>query len=120
MNTEDPIDAVAGSISDGDRVDWELAESSATDGTDKASIEALRDIERVARGFHVLQTSSHPRDVSGDGATPPSGQLGPAQWGDLTVLELARAGANGEVWRAWDRWLEREVALKFLQVKDSE
>ncbi|HET9326088.1 MAG TPA: protein kinase [Candidatus Eisenbacteria bacterium] len=122
MSADDPVDAVTGSISDGDRVNWELAESSAADESDKASIDALRDIERVARGYRMLHASSRVHGGSGDGAdgAESRGRLTPAQWGDLTVLELARAGANGEVWRAWDRWLQREVALKFLQVKDSE
>ena len=57
MSADDPIDDVAGSISDGDPVDWELAESSTTDEQDQASLQALRDIERVALGYRVLHES---------------------------------------------------------------
>jgi Tol biopolymer transport system component len=32
----------------------------------------------------------------------------------LRLLERAGAGASGEIWRAWDPSLQREVALKFL------
>ncbi len=38
----------------------------------------------------------------------------PRTWGHFTLLELVGAGANGEVWRAWDALLHRDVAVKFL------
>ncbi len=34
------------------------------------------------------------------------------RWGELEVLTRLGGGATGEVWRAWDPSLEREVALK--------
>ncbi len=39
------------------------------------------------------------------------------RWGPFTLLELVGAGATGEVWRAWDASLQRDVAIKFLQAK---
>ena len=38
----------------------------------------------------------------------------PRNWGHFTLLELVGTGANGEVWRAWDALLHRDVAVKFL------
>ena len=119
----DPIDAVTGSISDGDPVDWALAESGTRDKKEQASLQALREVERIAYGYRVLHQSAAPGTAEpGDAARGEPGDAARAkpramQWGDLTVLELARAGASGEVWRAWDPWLQREVALKFLQVR---
>src|SRR5262245_12172665 len=114
MSVDDPLDAVTGSISDGDPVDWEATQSSASDAEKQASLRALRDVERVARGYRVLHGDDpERRRVAGNGGTLRA--IGPTQWGDLTILELARAGTSGEVWRAWDQWLQREVALKFLQ-----
>lgn len=50
------------------------------------------------------------------GSPGTSGTGSPIQrWGDLVLLERIGAGARGEVWRAWDPSLQREVALKFLQ-----
>src|SRR5262249_25345493 len=116
MSGDDPLDDLTGSISDGDAVDWELVESSVTDEEELATVRGLRDVERVARGYRALQASP-PLHSPGAGEMngAPGGQ-GRAEWGDLTILELARSGASGEVWRAWDPWLQRQVALKFLQV----
>jgi serine/threonine protein kinase/tetratricopeptide (TPR) repeat protein len=42
------------------------------------------------------------------------------RWGHLVLLEKVGAGAFGEVYRAWDTKLEREVALKLLEAHGCE
>src|SRR5215831_1721839 len=116
MSADDPIDEVTGSISDGDPVDWQLAESTATDERELASLHALRDVERVVLGYRILHESPGAGLAGDEESASARGKLGQRQWGELTVLELVRMGASGEVWRAWDPWLQREVALKFLQL----
>ncbi len=39
----------------------------------------------------------------------------PARWGEFALLERLGTGTFGEVWRAWDPALRREVAVKFLR-----
>jgi serine/threonine-protein kinase len=50
-------------------------------------------------------------------AAPP--ETAPELWGHLRIAEKVGAGAFGEVYRAWDTRLDREVALKLLARDDS-
>jgi hypothetical protein len=114
MSGDDRLDSLAGSVSDGQPVDWTLAASDAKE-SERASIRALQEVERIAEFNRFLQRSPGPID-GGDqpGDAPPL-----QRWGDLTLLEPIGAGANGLVWRAWDSKLRREVALKFLSSEES-
>src|SRR5205085_1899440 len=90
----------------GQRADWELLESS--DGLDASTRGALKDLERMASFNRDLQRAGAP-----DAAVEQAGAA-PERWGHLMLLEPVGAGAQGEVWRAWDATLQRQVALKFL------
>jgi serine/threonine-protein kinase len=93
-----------------DRADWELLES--TGDLDSSTRRSLKDLERIAAFSRELQ-----RMAPGDSPTeaPPAFIAPPFErWRDLTLLEPIGAGAWGEVWRAYDVTLQRQVALKFL------
>lgn len=92
----------AGDVADETPVDWEArgAETPRLAST----FERLREIEAL-RNAHVRLLRDEP--------SPPA-LFG---WGPLRVLERLGDGSYGEVFRAWDASLQREVALKLRRAE---
>jgi eukaryotic-like serine/threonine-protein kinase len=101
MNTDPDTELlkIAKAVSDAEAVDWD--EASGAHPALTPTLTGLRQLEAVANAFR-----SAPPD-----ATDPDAD-GLRVWGRLDVLELIGAGAFGEVYRARDPLLDREVALK--------
>lgn len=103
--TDDPtLDALAESVASRERVDWERVAQHAADADARSEVLALRDVARLADFHHTLQAEAAPGAAA---------ELG--RWGDLMLLEHVASGAAGDVYRAWDAALQREVALKLLK-----
>ena len=103
------LDALAGSVVDGQPVDWTGVESSTTDADELAHIRALGQVAQIAEFNRTLQ-----RSADSPMRAEPGASLEPTRWGDLLLLDQVGAGASGAVWRVWDARLQREVALKLL------
>jgi serine/threonine protein kinase len=116
MSADNPLDPFVEALSNGDPVDWTLAES-ATD-LHGGALRALKDIERIA-GFSRRLQRVDPAKLPMNAPTASVAGNEPERWGDLVLIERIGAGAMGEVWRAWDSTLQRQVALKFLQRSDT-
>jgi serine/threonine protein kinase/tetratricopeptide (TPR) repeat protein len=106
--------SLAESIADGAPIDWVAAEERATAG-DHAVIRQLRILSDVAGLHRSLLPDAVP--------APQSARQAPAQaigtWAHLALIERLGGGTFGEVYRAWDRHLEREVALKLLRMDET-
>jgi eukaryotic-like serine/threonine-protein kinase len=106
-NSAKGFDQLLDSVSEGAPVDWDAAASEAGDDAQRGQVRALREVSRIADFSRAVQRA---RPVGTAGA-----EAGPRRWGELMLLERVGAGVSGEVWRAWDPELEREVALKLLR-----
>jgi predicted ATPase len=113
----DPIDKLVASVLDGQTVDWAGAESNATDEKEHLSLAALQDVSRIAQFNRELQRSGHARASARETAASGVDSSSLFRWGHLEVHELVGRGSYGEVYRATDTHLERQVALKLRRVE---
>jgi serine/threonine protein kinase/tetratricopeptide (TPR) repeat protein len=107
------LQRVAESVGDGAPIEWDAIEAEASD-EQRPIIRQLRVLESLAHLHRTLpaeradQPSARAIDRSVD--APAIGN-----WGHLELVERLGGGTFGEVYRAWDRQLERDVALKVLR-----
>jgi Tol biopolymer transport system component len=106
---------LAAAIADGRTVDWKV--SRARHGRDASHITGLSLIAAIERLYAGAQVPSDPVAIDDkiDGASEPGRATDPLTWGPLAVIRKIGSGTFGDVYLAYERRLDREVALKLLR-----
>ena len=106
---EDGVALVASAILDGTPIDWADIEAGVSE-EERQLLEELRLLSTVAAiQRHVPPLDGEPPDLRDSG--------GMQYWGRLRLIERVGGGSFGDVYRAWDPRLHREVALKLMPVE---
>jgi serine/threonine protein kinase/Tol biopolymer transport system component len=104
MKPPPSIEELVHAICEGTPVDWLALDASGSD-TFRSQLNALKLVAGIAE---VHRT---PGEAGPDRAALET----PLKWAHLDVLEPIASGSFGDVFRAWDPQLDREVALKLLR-----
>src|SRR5579862_3835061 len=113
---DESLIVLAAAVADGVPIDWMSATQSLGTAEERALLDGLKLVADVtsARGV-VLPPPPDPTRVD----TPPDATLPLEHWGPLRIIERVGRGTFGDVYRAWDTRLDREVALKILRRPES-
>jgi hypothetical protein len=95
------IDDALCAIADGTPVAWRELEETATNSAELESLHLLDDIATAFRADEAAEPAAQ-RNVQ-------------FRWGGLEVENLLGEGSYGQVYRAFDPWLGRHVALKLFR-----
>jgi TolB-like protein/tRNA A-37 threonylcarbamoyl transferase component Bud32/Flp pilus assembly protein TadD len=111
---------LATALVDGTPVDWQGAEQAAATKSERALVAKLRLIaavaqERINPSCGSRGTSAQEGEAADECLILSSDSAPVAEWGPLRIIEQIGRGAFGNVYRAWDPRLEREVAVKILR-----
>jgi len=102
----DAVQQALDAVADSADPNWAALEADLSDEQTLSTLHTLREIAAIARA-HAAPTR-------------PALPSLPFTWGPLEARHYLARGAHGDVYRAWDPRLEREVALKLLRADEAD
>jgi len=108
MPDESRLADLAGAVADGLGIDWGSASDSAATEDERELVASFQGLAAIG-GFFANLTSEPARLRRERPRLEPG-----AEWGPLRVIGHVGRGRFGDVYRAWDPALAREVALKLI------
>ena len=108
MDKDSRLGMLASAILDGTPVDWNAADSTA-EASERGVIRNLQIVAEIAALHRQPDADSALVGITDEA---PRAVPSTASWGHLRLLEPVGRGAFGQVYRAWDTHLDREVALE--------
>lgn len=116
MDADARLLSLAEAIADGLALDWDRESESAGEH-ERAAIRELQRIAAAARlnAEYAQQVTLSLRSSKAEALGVAADALPPVAWGPLAVHEKIGSGRFGDVYRATDPSLERDVALKLLR-----
>ena len=117
-DNDERLVALAAAVADCEPVDWASAESSAGSDDERRVIANLRVLAALGV-VHRTETEdaelTHTAGLATTAAHVSSDSQAVPRWGPFLLLERLGGGSQGDVFRAVDTRLDRQVALKFLK-----
>src|SRR5690349_4734616 len=112
MSADDPIEHAVDAVADGTDVDWRALDREAVDREARELIANLRIVEAVAAAHRAAAATTTVGYMPATLCAPSEARE--ERWGRYTLREEVGSGSFGCVYRAWDPWLECDVAIKIL------
>ena len=110
MRPEGGLSDLIDSVADGTSVDWDRIDPAALDEHERRLLKQLRLVAGLA-DVHRSQVDDPAPPVANLPWVSTSGE----RWGHLQLIEKIGEGSYGEVYRAWDRSLFCDVAVKVVR-----
>lgn len=115
---DDPKVAVAARLADGQPVDWSAVARSAHTDAERKFYDRLRAVAEIAKAHAPGAGDDVHGSIRGAQQYISGDRQDPISWGPLRIIEKIGRGSFGDVYRARDPRLDRDVALKLLRYRE--